>query len=141
MIVDTSALIAILRNEPEIAIFSRAIVAAPVSRISAGTLQELGIVINRYRDPNIIPQLESYLDVSHIIVEPVTVALARQGWQAYQKFGKGSGHPAKLNFVDCFWPSISTNRSSSRATISFTPMSASPFRPPDDANDTKGVIH
>jgi ribonuclease VapC len=102
VIVDTSAIVAILRNEPEIATFTRSIVLAPIARISAGSLQELGIVIEGYREPIISPKLDDYLVQSHIVVEPVTEHLAWRGRQAYRAYGKGSGHPARLNFGDCF---------------------------------------
>lgn len=102
MIVDTSALIAILRDEPDAATYAEAIERAPVRRLSAANLVEAGAVIDSARDPIASRQLDRLLAVANIQVEPVTEAQARIARDAYRDFGKGSGHPAGLNFGDCF---------------------------------------
>jgi len=102
MIVDTSALIAILKNEPEAQAFSDAIEAAKVVRISAASYLESNIVVGRYRDPILTSRLEEILENPGLLIEPVTLEQAKIAWQAYRDFGKGSGHPANLNFGDCF---------------------------------------
>ena len=102
MIVDTSALIAILKNEPEAEAFSEAIEAAKVVRISAASYLESRIVVGRYKDPILMARLEEILENPGLQIEPVTVAQAKIAWEAYRDYGKGSGHRAGLNFGDCF---------------------------------------
>jgi ribonuclease VapC len=102
MIVDTSALIAILKNEPEAEAFSEAIEAAKAVRVSAASYLESNIVVGRYKDPILTARLEEILENPGLLIEPVTVAQAKIAWQAYRDYGRGSGHPANLNFGDCF---------------------------------------
>ncbi len=102
MIVDTSAVIAILKNEPEADGFSLAMESAKVVRISAAAYLESNIVVGRYKDPILTARLEEILENPGMQIEPVTAAQAKIAWEAYRNFGKGSGHPASLNFGDCF---------------------------------------
>lgn len=102
MIVDTSALIAILRDEPEAGACARAIEAASDRRISAANFLEAAIVIDGSRDPVASRRLDDLLKEAGIVVEPVTAAQAGIARDAYRDFGRGSGHPARLNFGDCF---------------------------------------
>ena len=102
MIVDTSAIIAILRDEPDAAQFIDAIARARIRRISAVTFVEAAAVIDGSRDPVSSRRFDDLLREAHFIVEPVTEEQARVAREAYRDFGKGSGHPAKLNFGDCF---------------------------------------
>lgn len=102
MIVDTSALVAILRLEDDGRLYERAIEQSPVNRISAGTFLEVSIVIDRARDPLISRRLDEFLAVAAFVVEPVTESQARIAREAYRDFGKGSGHRAGLNYGDCF---------------------------------------
>jgi ribonuclease VapC len=101
VIVDTSALIAILRDEPEAPIFADAIGAA-VCRISAASFLEAAAVIDSGRDPVASRRFDELLATAQITIEPVSEAQARIAREAYRDFGKGSGHPAQLNFGDCF---------------------------------------
>jgi ribonuclease VapC len=102
VIVDPSALVAIVLREPEAAAVARLIAAAPVVRISAASYVELGIVVDRRRDPAITGSLDALLDDLRIQIEPVTERQARIARTASQRYGKGSGHPARLNLGDCF---------------------------------------
>lgn len=102
MIVDTSALVAILRDEAGGEVFSRIIAASPIVRISAGTYVELGVVIDATVNPVLSGALDRLLEESRVSIEPVTESQARIARTAYQRFGKGSGHAARLNFGDCF---------------------------------------
>ena len=102
MIIDTSAIVAILRQEPEARRFAEAIEAALVRRISATTYVEIGAVIDGGRDPVASRLVDELLAKAGIIIEPVTAAQARIAREAYRDFGKGSGHAAGLNFGDCF---------------------------------------
>ncbi|HEU5350925.1 MAG TPA: type II toxin-antitoxin system VapC family toxin [Terracidiphilus sp.] len=102
MVIDTSALVAILHREPNHARFSTVLDASPVNKISAGTLVEAYIVIDRWKDPLLSSRFDDLLDGFSIRIEPVTPEQARIARQAYRDFGRGSGHPANLNFGDCF---------------------------------------
>lgn len=102
MIVDTSALIAILRNEADAEEYAVAMEQAPQLRISAANYLEAAVVIDSVRDGIASRRFDELIDVSGMIVEPVTVAQASIAREAYRDFGKGSGHAAKLNFGDCF---------------------------------------
>lgn len=101
MIADTSAIIAILTDEDDAAAYARAIATAGVRRISAASYLECGIVLDSQRDPIISRSLDELLQEAEFVVEPVTERQARLARQAYADFGKGSGHPAGLNFGDC----------------------------------------
>lgn len=102
MIIDTSALIAILRDEPEALPCAKAIENATSRRISAATFVEAAAVIDGSRDPIASRRFDDLFREAQIIIEPVTEAQARIAREAYRDFGKGSGHAAKLNFGDCF---------------------------------------
>jgi ribonuclease VapC len=102
VIVDTSALIAIVNLEQDGPYFEAAIAGSPVNRISAGTYLEASIVIDRARDPLISRRLDELLRAGSFVIEPVTSSQSRIARDAYRDFGKGSGHPAGLNFGDCF---------------------------------------
>lgn len=102
MILDTSAVIAILRDEPEAALFAKTIENAAHRRISAVNYVEAAAVIDASRDPVASRRFDDVLEEADVIVESVTEAQARIARQAYRDFGKGSGHPAGLNFGDCF---------------------------------------
>lgn len=102
MIIDTSAIVAILREEDQARRFAEAIEAASVRRISAATYVEVGAVIDGARDPVASRLVDELLATAGIVIEPVTAAQARIARDAYRDFGNGSGHAAGLNFGDCF---------------------------------------
>jgi ribonuclease VapC len=102
MILDTSALIAILRNEQEASSFVAAIADSPLRRISAANFVEAAAVIDGSRNPVLSRRFDDFLQEAQIQIEPVTEAQARLAREAYRDFGRGSGHSAKLNFGDCF---------------------------------------
>ncbi len=102
MIIDTSALVAILRSEPEASRFARAIAEATDRRVSATTYVEVAAVIDSARDPVASRRVDELLQVAGIVIEPVSEEQARRAREAYRDFGTGSGHPARLNFGDCF---------------------------------------
>jgi ribonuclease VapC len=102
MIIDTSALIAILRDEPEAVSCARAIEAASDRRVSAANYVEAALVIDGSRDPIASRRFDEFFEEAELVIEPVTERQAKIAREAYRDFGKGSGHPAKLNFGDCF---------------------------------------
>jgi len=102
MIVDSSALVAILRFEPERVSFARMLDEAAELHMSAATYLELSIVIDSRRDPVVSQGIDELIEKFKIKIESVTEAQAKIARQAYRDYGKGSGHPAGLNFGDCF---------------------------------------
>jgi len=102
MILDSSAVLAILRDEAEAVPFAEAIAAAAERRISAVNYVEAAAVIDAGRDPVASRRLDDLLREAAVIIEPVTEAQARIAREAYRDFGRGSGHRARLNFGDCF---------------------------------------
>jgi len=101
MIVDTSALVAILYREPEAAAFTRLIHDADVCRMSVASHLELSIVIESQLGPEGARQAEAFLRRAGVVLEPVTVEQDELARQAFVDYGKGR-HPAGLNFGDCF---------------------------------------
>jgi ribonuclease VapC len=101
MILDTSALMAILLNEPEAAAFTLAIAAAPQRSISAASLTEAMMVIAQRKGAPGVAALRRLLREAAITVVPVDEKAALEAFDAWARFGKGN-HPARLNYGDCF---------------------------------------
>ena len=103
MIVDTSALVAILKSEPEARSFRDRLrdASEPVT-ISSASLLEASIVIDGGKDAILSAQLDEIISDFAIIVAPFTEGQSRLAREAYRQYGKGSGHKAQLNFGDCF---------------------------------------
>jgi ribonuclease VapC len=110
MIIDISAIIAILRAEPEAQAYAKAIEAAVSRRISAANFVEAAIVIDGSRDPIASRRFDDLVREAQLVIEPVTEVQARIAREAYRDFGKSSGHPAKLNFGDCFAYALAKDR-------------------------------
>lgn len=102
MVIDTSALVAILRQETGAEELLRSLTAAGSRRISAANLLEAAIVLEGKSGPRGGEQLDLFLARAQIQVEPVTAEQVRIARKAWRRYGKGSGHPASLNFGDCF---------------------------------------
>ena len=102
MILDSSAVIAILRQEPEAASFAKAIESAPAVRMSAVNYVESAVVIDAQRDPVASRRFDDLIQKAGVEIVGVTPEHARLAREAYRSFGRGTGHPAKLNFGDCF---------------------------------------
>ena len=102
MIIDTSALLAILRAEPDALEYAQALAGASIRRISAANYVEAASVIDAGHDPVASRRFDELLREAQCVIEPVTEAQARLAREAYRDFGRGTSHPAKLNFGDCF---------------------------------------
>ncbi len=101
MVVDTSAVVAILLEEPDAAHYAQLIEDDPAPLISAASVFEAGIVlISRYGQAA-RNDLRDFIAQAGVQIEPVTVAQTKLALDAYQRFGKGR-HRAGLNFGDCF---------------------------------------
>lgn len=101
MILDTSALIAILYREPEAENFVQRIHEAETCRMSVATWLELAIVVERQLGPEGTRQAETFLRRAGIVIEPLTVEQGELARQGFLDFGKGR-HRAGLNYGDCF---------------------------------------
>ncbi len=110
MIIDSSAMAAILLGEPDSQVFADAIEADRVRRMSAATFLEIAIVLDNRRQPAAARRLDDAIRDAGIVIEPVTEQQARIAREAYRDFGKGSGHPAGLNFGDCFAYALAKDR-------------------------------
>lgn len=101
MVIDTSALVAILGDEPDAARFEAAMVSDPVRLLSTGTLLETSIVIEaRYGEAG-GRELDLLLHKAQIEVVPFDEEQAELARDAYRRYGKGR-HAAALNCGDCF---------------------------------------
>jgi ribonuclease VapC len=101
MIVDTSAIVAILFDESDAQTYARAIARADSCRMSAATFVETAIVVEAQTKHNGSRQLDAFIRRAAISIEPVTEAQAHIARQAFIDFGKGR-HAAGLNYGDCF---------------------------------------
>ncbi len=101
MIVDSSALVAIALAQSEARELLATLIAGPSPRISAANMLETYLVIDR-RGEQAKLALQQALTPIGIIVEPVIEEQIEIARDAYRQFGKGSGHPAQLNYGDCF---------------------------------------
>jgi ribonuclease VapC len=101
VIVDTSALLAVLFGERDAENYARAISEAEICRISAATFVEVSAVVESQTGDAGSRQWDSFFRTAGISIEPVTEEQAHAARQAWSDFGKGR-HPAGLNFGDCF---------------------------------------
>ncbi|MBT2189411.1 type II toxin-antitoxin system VapC family toxin [Sphingobium nicotianae] len=101
MIVDTSALVAILYGEDEAAQFTRIIRDATICRLSVASFLELTMVVESQLGPEATRNAETFIRRAGILIEPVTTEQGLIARQAFFDFGKGR-HKAQLNFGDCF---------------------------------------
>ncbi|WP_301102365.1 type II toxin-antitoxin system VapC family toxin [Propionivibrio sp.] len=101
MVIDTSAVLAWLKHEPERERIVAALEAHKVCRISAVSLLEANIVV-RAREHHTMPgKLQRFLEEIGAIVMPFDEQQARLADEAFQRYGKVQGHPAQLNLGDC----------------------------------------
>ena len=101
MILDTSAMVAILYREPEAAEFAQLIHDAETCRMSVAGYVELAMVLESQLGPDGMRQAEAFFRRAGVILEPVTVEHGDLARQAFLDFGKGR-HKASLNYGDCF---------------------------------------
>jgi ribonuclease VapC len=102
VIVDTSAIVAILLGETGADTLDEALVRSSASRMSAASYVELCAVMHRRDRPEIIRNVDRLLLAYGIRIEPLDEAQARVAAQAYQDYGRGTAHPARLNLGDTF---------------------------------------
>ena len=101
MIIDSSALLAVLLDEPDAQRYEAAIAAARRRHMSAANFLETALVFEGRFGTGRGADLDLFLESAGIVIEPVTVEQAQRAREAWRRFGKGN-HPAGLNFGDCF---------------------------------------
>lgn len=101
MIVDSSAIVAILGSEADADALEAALVGAPIRRVSSVNYVEAAVVIDSRRDPILSRGLDEFLRQTQTAIETVTPEQARIAREAYRDFGKGR-HRAGLSLGDCF---------------------------------------
>lgn len=101
MIVDTSAVLAILLYESDARRYAQALASAPICRMSTANYLEAAMVLESRRTSEAGFELDLVVDRTPIELVPVTVEQVQVARRAWRRFGKGN-HPAGLNFGDCF---------------------------------------
>jgi ribonuclease VapC len=101
VIVDSSALLAVLLSEPDEDLYLDAMIAAEHARISAANWVETTIILDARRNPAASYLFEDLADSLRLEVVPVDEEMAYRARRAYSEFGRGR-HSARLNFADCF---------------------------------------
>jgi ribonuclease VapC len=102
VIVDSSALVAIIRAEKDAARFAEALATASAVSMSAVSYVEASVVVDASRDPVASRRFDELVRTAGIVIAEVDETQAQVARQAYRDFGRGSGSPANLNFGDCF---------------------------------------
>jgi ribonuclease VapC len=101
MILDGSAIVAAISREPDGSRFQDAMLRAPALAVSAVTVLETRIVLHARLGADAVREFDQMLDHSGIAVIPFDAPMADAAFEAFRRFGKGQGHPAQLNIVDC----------------------------------------
>jgi ribonuclease VapC len=101
MVLDSSAIVAAISREPDGPRFQEALLRAPALCASAVTVLETRIVLYTRFGTDAVREFDEMLDHSDIAIIPFDAAMAEAAFDAFRRFGKGQGHPAQLNIVDC----------------------------------------
>ncbi|ANT54818.1 MULTISPECIES: type II toxin-antitoxin system VapC family toxin [Mesorhizobium] len=101
MVIDTSAIVAILRSEPEAARLERALISDPIRLVPATCVLEARMVMVSRRGEHALAEIDLWLHKIAVNIIPVDSELVDLATQAWLSYGKGH-HPAALNFADCF---------------------------------------
>ena len=109
MIVDASAILAVLLDEPEKAKYRDILLMTPTLSMSPVNYLEAAVRADDRRHPGKGPALDVLLESFGIAIEAITSEQARTARQAYKTYGKGN-HPARLNLGDCFAYALSKAR-------------------------------
>jgi ribonuclease VapC len=111
MILDTSAIVATITNERDSSRFREAMLAAENLLMSSVAVLETRMVLLSRSGMDAVRLFEELLETSGIIVVPFDMEMANAAFDAFRKFGKGQGHPAQLNIVDCAVYALAKTRS------------------------------
>lgn len=100
IVVDTSALMAIHRHEPERSAFRRAVMESARAIVPASGYVEFVLAARSRRNSRV--WLDRLIRLRVLVVEPITAAIAALAGDAAETYGRGTGHRARLNFGECF---------------------------------------
>ena len=109
MIVDSSAVLAVLYREPDSGHYETAIATAPNCRMSVANVLETAIVVEGRGGAAAGHELDVFLESAAIELVPVTAEHVEAARRAWRRFGKGN-HRAALNFGDCFAYALAKTR-------------------------------
>jgi ribonuclease VapC len=109
MVIDTSALLAILQDEPERRAFNEAIETAESRCLSTANWVESSIILESRYGADGLRDLDLFISKASVDLVPVDVEQAHIARLAFSRFGKGR-HPAGLNYGDCFAYALATSR-------------------------------
>jgi ribonuclease VapC len=101
MVIDTSAIVAILRSEPEAAALEKAVVANHIRLVPATCVLQARMILVSRRGEHALAEIDLWLARIEADIVPVDADLVNVATQAWLTYGKGR-HPAALNFADCF---------------------------------------
>ncbi len=101
MIVDSSAILAIMLQEPDSDAYLDAVMTAPVRRMSVANWLEATMVVDGRGTDNAIARFEEFMDGARIELVPVSLGQATIARRAWRVYGRGN-HRARLNYGDCF---------------------------------------
>ena len=101
MIVDSSALLAVLNREADAGRYEAALLAAPPCRMSVANVLEAAIAVESRGGAAAGREFDAFLEQAGIQATPVDTEQLASAHRAWRRFGKGR-HPAGLNFGDCF---------------------------------------
>lgn len=101
MIIDTSAIVALILGEPQADEIAQLLTAGP-ARMSAATRVELHAVVNARLSPTQQRRVDRLLEECQVEIVPFTAEQARLAGDALRDYGRGSGHPARLNLGDAY---------------------------------------
>jgi ribonuclease VapC len=110
IVVDSSALLAILLKGPDAALFANAVGAQDTVLISDLSVYETRVVVIRQHKSRHLGALDALLDAAQALRVPFDSAQADLATLAYQRYGRGSGHRARLNLADCAAYALATSR-------------------------------
>jgi ribonuclease VapC len=101
MILDTSAIIAAIANEPDSARFQNAMLGAAALAMSSITVLETRIALYSRHGEAAVAEFDEMAESAGIVIVPFDGELARAAFDGFRRYGKGQGHPAQLNILDC----------------------------------------
>ena len=110
MVVDTSAIVAILKQEPDAPAIARRLAGNQRILMSSATLMECGTIVVRQYGSAGTAVLTGLLAKLKVTIVDLSAEHAQAGIEAYALYGRGSGHPAKLNMGDCFAYALAKTR-------------------------------
>ena len=113
MVLDTSAIVAAIAAEPDAARFRAVILGATSLAISAATVLESKIVLHSRHAQAAVDAFDQMLEDAGIEIVPFDAPMAQLAFNAFRRYGKGQGHPAQLNIMDCAVYALATMRGES----------------------------